>query len=332
MTEVRKLRLGITGLATAAILGACGGDSGTDLATDINDGQAQIIGQAAATQIGALASGLATFSSPAVAGLQEGFFAPQTATGRFFLHNLGRLHPRVRPALALLARSETCAPTISDSTDSDGDGIRDNSTATFSTANCSVYDSLTATTVTITGSINVQDTDDLNTQFGYHVGFTRFEVSFSDTSAQTADIAIGISGNFGADVTLLTATGTQDVRTHLDLGNTTVFRDDATWTVAYAPATGNIDPANTTLPAGDFTVDGTYAFSGDAGQSSAAWSFGVNTTAPLNYDGTCQDPDWPFESGTVDVFISARQTVGFTVTYAGCGTPGTIAAYDNSTP
>jgi hypothetical protein len=313
MTEVRQLGLGVTGLAMAAMLGACGGDSGPDLATDINDSQAQIIGQAAATQIGALASGLATFSSPAVPGIEAGFFAPQTTTGRFFLHNLGRLHPGVRPALAVLARSETCAPTISDSTDTDGDGIRDNSTAAFTAGNCSVYDSLTATTITITGSINVQDTDDLDTQFGYNVGFSGFEVTFSDTVTQTADISIGISGTFGADVTLLTATGTQDVRTRLD-------------------TTGNIDAANPTLPAGDFTVDGAYSFSGDLGQGSAAWSFGTNTTVPLNYDGTCEDPDWPFESGTVDVFIAARQTVGFTVTYAGCGIPGTIAAYDNSTP
>jgi hypothetical protein len=332
MTEVRKLGHGVIGLAMAAMLGACGGDSGPNLATDINDGQAQIIGQAAATQIGALASGLATFSSPAVAGLEGGFFAPQTTTGRFFLHNLGRLHPSAGPALAVLARLETCAPTISDSTDTDGDGIRDNSTAAFTAGNCSVYDSLTATTITITGAINVQDTDDFDTQFGYNVGFSGFEVTFSDTVAQTADIAIGISGTFGADVTLLTATGTQDVRTRLDIGNTTVFADDATWTVAYAPTTGNIDPANPTLPAGDFTVDGAYSFSGDVGQGSAAWAFGVNTTSPLNYDGTCQDPNWPFESGTLDVFISARQTVGFTVTYAGCGLPGTIAAYDNSTP
>jgi hypothetical protein len=332
MTEVRKLGLGVTGLAMAAMLAACGGDSGPDLATDINDGQAQIIGQAAATQIGALASGLATFSSPALPGVEGGFFAPQTTTGRFFLHTLGRLHPAAGPALAHLTRSETCAPSISDATDTDGDGILDNSTAVFTTANCSVYDSLTATTITITGSISVLDTDDLDTQFGYTVGLSRFEVTLSDTVTQTADISIGISGTFGADVTLLTATGTQDVRTRLDIGNTTVFTDDATWTVAYAPTTGNIDPANPTLPAGDFTVDGGYSFSGDVGQGSAAWAFGVNTTAPLNYDGTCQDPNWPFESGTLDVFISARQTVGFTVTYAGCGIPGTIAAYDNSTP
>lgn len=332
MIGVRKLGLRMTGLATVAILWACGGDSGPDLATDINDSQAQIIGQAAASQIGALASGLATFRSPAVAGLEGGFFAPQTTTGRFFLQNLGRLHSGVRPALAALARSETCAPTISDSTDTDGDGIRDNSTAAFTVGNCSVYDSLTATTVTITGSITVQDTDDLDTQFGYNVAFSRFKVTFSDTVASTADIAIGISGNFGADVTLLTATGTQDVTTHLDIGNTTVFRDDATWTVAYTPTTGTIDPANATLPAGDFTVDGTYSFSGDAGQGSAVWGFGINTTAPLNYDGTCEDPSWPFESGTLDVFIAARQTVGFTVTYGGCGIPGTISAYDNSAP
>lgn len=332
MTAGRRLGQGLVGLAAAAILGACGDSGGTKLSNEITDNEAQIVGLAAATQIGSLASGLATFSSPAVGGVESGFFVPEAGTGRFLLANLGRLHPRVRPALALLARSESCAPTISDSTDTDGDGIRDNSTATFTAGNCSVYDSLTAITITITGSIDVQDTDDLDTQFGYNVGFTSFEITFSDTATQTADITVGLSGDFGADVTLLTATGTQDVRSRLDIGNTTVFQDDATWTVAYAPATGTIDGSNPTLPAGDFTVDGTYGFSGDVGQGTAAWSFGINTTAPLNYDGVCEDPDWPFESGTVDVFISAQATAGFTVTYAGCGTAGTIAAYDNSTP
>jgi len=332
MTSVRNLGLAATGLALTLILGACGGDSGPDLATDIDNGQAQVVGLAAAAQVGSLSASLATFSSPAVAGLEGGLFAPQTATGRFFATNLGRLHPSLRPALARLTLSETCAPDISNPADTDGDGIADDATVTFTVANCSVYDSLTATTLTVTGTVRVIDTDDLDTQFGYDVAFTRFAVNLADTVAQTADITVGLSGDFNADVTLLTATASQNVRTGLVLGNTTVFADASNWTVSYAPASGNIDPANTTLPAGDFTVDGTYNFSGDAGNTTAAWGFGMNTTAPLAYDGSCTDADWPFEGGTVDVFIGSRPTAGFTVTYAGCGTPGTITAYDNSTP
>jgi hypothetical protein len=329
MKSVWNLGLATAGLAGALAIGACGGDSGgPKSATTIDQSQAAVVGEAAAGQIGALANGLITFNSPPVGGLDGGFLAPQSVSGRFLAATIGGRSPAIRRALALLARADTCNPTVSNSTDTDGDGIEDNNTITFSASNCTFLDTLTGVQFSVAGSVHIQDTDDANTFYGYAIGFSGFGVTLTDTSGQSPDLGYSLNGSFGSDVGTGSATATQNLRSSFRVGATTVFADAAVWTVGYAPTSGTIDPLATQLPAGGIDVNGSYAFSGDAGSgNSESWSFGVRTNTSLQYDGSCTDDLSPFTSGTMDVYIVANQTVGFNVAYGGCGAPVDITAY-----
>jgi hypothetical protein len=310
------------------LLGGCGGDSGPAMASSISQTEASAVGTAAASQLGGVAGGLAQFSSPSVGGVGAGVFGARAPTGRFVAATVGRVNPRIRQGLALL--QQDCTPAVSDPTDTDQDGIEDNATVVFSAANCTFVDATTGLTVSATGTVHIQDTDNTTTVFGYDLNFTRFQVMLTDPTGAYPDISTGINGSYTTTVTLLTASATENVATDLTVAGSRVYVDHSVWTVAYDPAQGSIDPANATLPAGNFTVDGNYTYAGDADGRTATWSFGINTTAPLAYDGSCTDVDWPFSSGQVNVYLSGRQTVGFTVDYAGCGSPGTVTAFDNT--
>lgn len=323
---MRAGQLGFLVVAGAAVvLTACGGGNDTG-STDISPAQAQTIGQAAAAQLGGLTSGLTHFTTPAVGGLGTGFFAPEAPGGKVVFRALSRLNPKVASGLALV-RAGDCTPSQSDSTDTDHDGIPDDNIIVFTQANCSSTDTTEQVTVTVTGTVRIQDLDDANTLFGYGVGISALTVSITDTVTSTPDIAVAVSGTFGADVQSAQANASQDLRSSLRLGGTRVFGDHANWAVSYTPATGTISPGNTTLPAGDFTVNGSYNWAGDYAGANGDWSFSLQTTSPLNYDGSCDDSDWPFESGQLQGAISARRSVGFTIDYAGCGVTGTITAY-----
>ena len=327
MKAVSNFGLGSAGLAAAFALGACGDSGGPKSSTTIDQSQAAVVGGAAAGQIGSLANGLITFNSPSIGGLGGGFFAPQSVSGRFLAATIGRRNPAMQRGLALLASAGTCNPTVTNPTDTDGDGIADNNTITFSAANCTFLDSLTGVQFSVTGTVHIQDTDDANTFYGYAIGFGSFAVTLSDTSGQSPDLSVSLTGSLGSDVGTGSATGSQNLRTSLRVGTSTVFADAAVWTLGYAPANGVIDPAATQLPAGGIDVNGSYSFTGDVGGRSETWSFGVRTNTSLQYDGSCTDDLSPFTNGTMDVYISANQTVGFTVAYGGCGAPVNITAY-----
>jgi len=322
MTGAWRLAAGTVVLAGALILGACGGSdsSGPKSATTIDQGQAASIGSSVASQIGSITSGLTSFSTPAVGGFSG--LGIRSLPGRLLTNKVKSYSPRIQASLAKLDTASTCNPTVSDTTDTDGDGIYDNAIVTF-TGHCTEVDS--ASTTTVTGSVHIVDTDSPTTFFGYAVGLNALAITITDTSGTS--LAIGFGGTFGVGVSAATATGTQDVQTALRVNNTLVFNDHANWAVSYTPTGGNIPNTSTQLPAGALAFNGSYSFAGDAGTTSNNWTFAIGTTTPLAYNGSCLDDTWPFDSGQLTVAISANATVGFTVDYAGCGVAGTVTAF-----
>jgi hypothetical protein len=312
-------------------LGACSGDGNTG-STDLTPAQAAVLGAAAVDQLGGLAAGLSHFSTPGIGGLAGGFFAPAAPGGRVLASTLGRLNPKVEGGLALLFRAD-CVPTESDPTDTDGDGIQDDNVVTFTTANCSFSDTTEGgepLTVTVTGSVRIQDTDGATTLFGYRVGIARFTVTVKDTLTATPDLQVSVTGSYDANVGSTLANASESLRTALWLNGVRVFGDYANWALGYTPTGGTITLGAATLPAGEFTVNGSYDWSGAYNNAEGDWSFTLQTPLPLAWDGACDDPAWPFESGQLKGSITARRSVGFTVDYAGCGVIGTITAYGNT--
>ena len=328
MKAVWKLRLATVGLAGALLLGACGGDSsGPKSATTINQSQAAVVGDAAAAQIGSLAAGLTTFNSPAAGGLGGGFFAPQAVSGRFLAATIGRRTPRCSEAWPCWPAPTVSRPSPTGRTPTamaSRTTIRSPSrrptapSSTASPAPKSLWGAASASRIPTTRTPS----------YGYAIGFTGFGVTLTDTSGQSPDLSTSLNGSFGTDVGTANALATQNLRSSFRVGTTTVFADAAVWTLGYTPTNGVVDPAATQLPAGGINVNGSYSFSGDDGTGNTEnWSFGVRTNSSLEYNGSCTDELSPFDSGTVDVYISANQTVGLTVVYGGCGAPVDITAY-----
>jgi hypothetical protein len=329
MVPVERLKLVGAGIVAVLAMAACGGDDNSG-STDITPVQAAVVGGAAVDQLGGLANGLSHFNTPGVGGLASGFFAPAAPGGRMFATTLGRLNPTIRRSMALLSRAADCVPGESDPTDTDGDGIQDDNVVTFTAANCSFADTTDAgepLAVTVTGSVRIQDTDGATTLFGYRVGIAGFTVTVADTISGTPDVSVMVTGGFDADVQGSLANASENLRTSLLLNGNKVVGDHANWALGYTPIAGTITLGSETLPAGEFTVNGSYDWNGAYNNAQGDWSFSLQTPLPLLWDGACDDDQWPFEEGQLKGAITARRSVGFKVDYVGCGLIGTITAY-----
>jgi hypothetical protein len=296
-------------------LGACGGDSGPSGTTTINSQQAQVIGDQATSQIGDITSGLTNFSFSG-GGLGGGFFS--RAALRMPMSTLERvLPPSYRSQLARI-RAGGCDPAVAgDSADSDGDGIENNVTYTFSAANCFYQDSA-GNGFAVTGSVSVEDTDGGATLWGFGLDLNRLKVLFYTDSSSAG---FEWDGTYGATVTALSASTSRHFVTKFHANNQTpfVFRDN--WTLTFTPDSGSIDPTTQgTLPDGTFDVTGSYNWSGNFGQADGDWSFNLSTPTPLHWSSACDGFDPPFNAGQLRAAINGHSNVGFTVDYGpNCG-------------
>jgi len=328
MRSVRQLGIFAGGLAAALLVGACGGGDGTGGgSTSIDDAQAAVVGEVAASQISGMVTGLTTFSFDGTS-LGGGFFAPQSAAGRVIGPMMARASSSEhRAAWLAFARADLCDPTQSDSTDSDGDGVADDNLWTW---NCHVTDDETGYEWSVTGAIRVQDTQDAATGFGYAITFSNFRfASTFDTQQGSQTIATVVNGTYGANATPNGANTGQDVVMTYRLNGRTVFRAGWDWAATFTPSGGTIDWEAGDMPAGAFTIDGGFDFNGEAGQENGDWSFNLSTTTPLAYDGSCTlEP--PFGAGVIEGAINGNDSVGFTITYTGCGTAEVIATFNDN--
>lgn len=320
-------RLGLGTLACAAVmLTGCGGDD-TSGNTDLNPAQAQTVGQAAADQLGGLASGFTHFNTPDVGGLGAGFFAPAAPGGRVIFRRLERLNPRIASGLALI-NAGNCTPSQSDSTDTDGDGIADDNTISFTLQNCSFPDTTdlgVPVTVSLTGTVRVLDTDGATVFYGYNVGVTALTLTVIDSGGNVGTARL--NGVYQAAVSGTQATTSENLTSVLKLNGASLYTDHTTFAIAYDPTGGTISPSATQLPAGDFTLTGAYAWSGQLGQVSGDWSFVLLTPTPLHYDGSCNDDHFVFASGRLRGAINLRKSIGFDVDYGGCGVEPTVTVF-----
>jgi hypothetical protein len=324
------------GLGGILALAACGGSSGPSNQTNISSVQAGTIGATVATEVGSLASGLTQFST---SGGQAfgGFFAPRRPGAH--LARLAFLSaPRAyRPYFGGLANLQTCTPSESSSADADQDGVPDDDTITFTAGNCTdvVTDPQTNTTTTtvVTGTVRIQDTEGPTDVFGYLVTVGSLHVTIDVvTPQQSLSLAVGVNGQFGADVAGTGAASAEALSWTFNFGPSGRMQYATDVTAGFTPGQGLvIDPADGTLPAGDFAFAGSFRWSGSTPEAEGRWRFDIVTPTPLAYDGSCTlDP--PFTGGVIRGRILANVTVGFEVVFNGCGNDPTIAAFDDNVP
>jgi len=318
----RNLRSTAAGLLALVALAACGGgSSGPNTNTSITQAQADAMAGTAEVQVAAVTSGLASFSG-GFGGLTGGFFAPSTPSGRALAVATRMAPPAFRSILSRTPPASGCDPVVTgDSTDTDGDGIVNNATYTFSAANCS-YDDGQGNSIAINGSITLQDTDNQTVLFGYTIGFGQWGVtSVSTTQQGTQTFVFTVDGDQSGSVTAGDASAAEDITYTLSLDGSRVASFTSTTGLTYTPSSGTIDPGSQSrLQSGTFALTGSFSFNGSSQTTADGnWSFSLGTTSSLAYDETCF-AESPFTGGQITGNITANRSAGFTIDYGpSCG-------------
>jgi hypothetical protein len=214
-----------------------------------------------------------------------------------------------------------CNAAVSGTGDTNGNGIAQDQTLTFTAQNCSVTQS--GATTRIVGSVRVQELDGLR---GYRATFTNFQnqVVLADTTATatiTGALEVVWSSATAArvqnTVTLRIAQQHPRGQASLTLGTSL--------SGSFTPSAGQL-VAGRNLPAGTFSATGsvsaTIAASGTfltQGQPSTA-TYNVSVSSPVNmtYDGTCTHTR-AFAAGQLRGGVSGYAPGSVSAGFSGCG-------------
>lgn len=301
---VRRSRLLAVVVLGLAVFGpGCGSDSTAPPAdTLINDQQAQDAGSALADQLGDLTDAFTLQSSTDLPFRKAARVANSIPAlrGNLFVAHL------LRDALA----GEGCA-TLSDTTDTDGDGVPDDLTVSFDSPACSTDSA--GVTATFSGSFRITDP---GTTAGFGVTYTN--VAFRLEATNGDYFQVGMTGTQGVAATATTADLNENVTVTIitqGAGETATVAVAQNWQAGFDVATGQVFDANGVLPAGDLTVAGSTTWT--AGPN--AFTFGMTTPTPLAHDDGCtQEPT--FNAGVVRAAVAGNRGGAFVrVEFIGCG-------------
>jgi hypothetical protein len=288
-------------LFTGVLLTGCGKDNGPTL-TELTDAQAAQVGAAIASQVELMANSftVSDLSNPT-------FFAPGS------------------PVMAAAPmRSAGPCPGVSDLTDTDGDGVPDDVTFTYSLPDCSFTDSSGVGTE-VTGTIRIVDPS--TTGIAYNGTFTSFAIKFI---GQNQDFfTTTLSGTRG--LTATTASASLNENLTLDLlahsGNQNVSgRLTNSWSANFNVTSGQL-AADQDLPDGTLTIDGNTGWK----INGESFAFTVNTSSPLIYSASCLS-DQRFTGGQLRALIEGNDQGAFVqITFNGCGVEPTVVLVSGPT-
>lgn len=224
--------------------------------------------------------------------------------------------------LAIPIPDPGCQPAASDpsNTDSDGDGIPDDQTLTYTDANCPGQ----------SGTVRTQDTDGGSTLFGYKVTFTQYTLTSvsrpGPPSPSPAVVSTVTDGFFSATVTAGGATSRDAlVRTfHISTTRDLSLRND--WTATFTPTTDAMDPSSGEFPHGSFVIQGEFDWSGVYDDLKGPFNFEMTTPDPLIFDPACPGV---FRAGELRYGLAASgKKTGFLIGSQGCSVFIDITAFD----
>lgn len=233
----------------------------------------------------------------------------------------GLLDPSFPTAASTVSRglqptpTATC-PTITPNppVDTDGDGVPDDVTLTFTLPDCAT--TRNGTTFEITGAIHV--TDPSTTRFGIRVEFT--DLQHKVTRADGAFFLNRLDGvrqalASGAGFSLVDST-TAD-RESSEYG---VAQLAKAWVVSFVADPNTTVSHSRRLPSGDLSVEGKTTWT----RRGVSHSLMVSTPTPLHHDTTCTTRP-AFTSGELTIVKTGPDgTVTIHVVFNGCGVEPTI--------
>ncbi|HEV2291185.1 MAG TPA: hypothetical protein VGR60_05050 [Gemmatimonadales bacterium] len=300
-----------TSLGFLALLAAAcqGGTTGPSRLPPLSDSAAAVLGK----------------ETPPIAYAMLAVFQQHGVAPQIFVRSL----EASAPALSDSALTSGCRPVLAgalDSTgaplDSDGDGIPDDLTATYTRANCTLVDSIRGTTEWFVGTIAFHDDTGLyafhwRSDFTDHVdrgaaGFTERHTTGTENAVLYTDhietaAALQISTSFSHDGASGTAAYTEE------------------WDGTYLPDGGGPLVPGADIPSGKIVFSGIFDAAEPAHQRGG--SFTVWTSEPIYYSVACGTRYPAFTRGVIAGQLAGDASAGFTATFTGCHENPTIVGH-----
>jgi hypothetical protein len=220
------------------------------------------------------------------------------------------------PGLPLSFPAIAGCPTVSNTTDDDGDGIPDDATYTFANPPC-LWPNFHTGSLAVSGTVRIQDSSQ-TTDSAYALTFTNLTWIFADTSADSLTytaVRNGKRSRAGSDSAITLAVTDTVKRTRPQITAIATISKDLLWNfVATTPGDIEVDQP---LPEGIITVTGTFHWK----RSTEDWTLTVATPTPLVYDPTCTTTAQRITSGQVTLTGTISGTAGtLRITWSECGT------------
>lgn len=300
----RGMVLTVTVLGLVVFGAGCGGGDSTAPPTDtpITDQQAQDAGAAIAGQLGDLTDAFTLESASDLPFRKAARVASsiQALRGNLFVSRL------LRDGLA----SDSCA-TLSDTTDTDGDGVPNDLLVSFDSPSC-IRDSA-GITASLSGSLRITDP---GTTAGFNVQYTN--VAFRLEAANGDYFQVGMSGTQGVAATTTTASLNENVTvtiTTQSAGETASLTVAQNWQAGFTAAGGETFDADGVLPSGDLNVSGSSTWTSGAN----AFSFTMTTPTALAHDAACTEEPTLTAGVVRAAVVGNRGGAVVRVEFIGCG-------------
>jgi hypothetical protein len=207
--------------------------------------------------------------------------------------------------------------TPSSSAETDGDGVPDDATYTFTAPPCR-YTGVRGFTLDVVGQLRIVDPAPETPGFGANLSLTdlRFSLSAEDSDKNYSVRRNGTMTLTGSPAALELATDLQVQRSFTGLLDASA---EHVWTVGFDPETSL--QINQPLPSGSVTVSGTVGWT--RGQES--FDLTITTATPLHYDASCEATGERFDAGELRVSGTFGETPGFVrIVWENCGDDPTI--------
>jgi hypothetical protein len=204
-------------------------------------------------------------------------------------------------------------PTTSASVDSDGDGIADDQTLTFTDPPCSVA-GFRGGSFAVTGTVRVQDTTATDT-VSYNLTLTDLAWTAVDPTATRSFTATrnGTRSRTETDSSGVLSTTLNVIRQRPNRANTTI---DLTSVAEFVPDTAGTLRLLQPLPPGKLVLTGSLHWL----RRTEDWTISVTTRVPLTFDPACAGTPQQITGGKLDLTGTINGANGtLTLTFAACG-------------
>ncbi len=202
--------------------------------------------------------------------------------------------------------------TPSSSTDTDGDGIPNDASYTFTAPPCR-FEDVRGFTLDAVGQLRITDPAAETAGFGANLAFTnlRFDLSADDSDQDYALTRNGTMALTGSTAGLELTTDLQVSREFTGLLDAFAEHD---WTMGFDPE--NTLQINQPLPSGSVTVAGALSWS----RQDENFDLTVTTVTPLHYDAGCGATGQRFDEGELRVSGTFGETPGSVrIVWEDCG-------------